>query len=436
MFSQNSTIAPFLQYTLYFLILSFVGLAAYYLIYIGNKFVNKEDQLQFRWRKIFQFILLVVIITIIVALYKKYSILGNATFAVFISVLLAFLLNPIVNKLESIGIKRGYGIILSYLGIVAILVFLGFAIIPGLIDQATKLITNLPHTINTLTTNIDELLMSWNIDSESLKKIQASVNGYLIDFAKNIPDWTTATISTLQGSVSTMITMVLIPIITYYFIKDKDQIIRKVFRFIPKHARDDAVYLYHEINFAMREFIISRSLMAVFIGFATGVMLWIFGIPFAFVIGVLTMLMDIVPYIGPVIATAPALIFALIQSPMTFVWVAFFSWFLQWIEQNVVGPKLFSSSSGLHEVLILISIIVGGGIFGVWGMILAVPAVVIVKIFIEYFLKKVRGEKLEFTKDIEKKAEQEELERQKKAKKKERQKIAKEIKNKFTNKKD
>lgn len=434
MFLKNSTIAPFLQYTFYFLVMVMIGLAIYYMIYIGNRFVKEDKELKINWKRILQIILVTIIITSVVALYKRYSILGNATFAIFISILLAFLLNPIVNKLETYGIKRGSGTIITYLAIVAILAFLGVAIVPEIIDQGSKFITNLPYTLNTLIKRIDEFLISWNIDSKILVTIQTTVNNYLLDLAKNIPNWTSSVIEKLQGSIASLVTMVLIPIITYYFIKDKDRIIKSVYKVIPKNIKNDSVYLYKEINFAMHEFIISRALMALFIGVATGIMLWIFGIPFAFVIGIITTLMDIVPYVGPVIATAPALIFAFIKSPLTFVWVAFLCWFLQWIEQNVVGPKLFSSSSGLHEVVILISIIVGGGIFGVWGMILAVPAVVIVKILVKYIIKKLRSEKLEFTKDIEKEKEQRQNKIKKQQSKEKRQEITKAIKDKFSKK--
>lgn len=434
MFLKNSTIAPFLQYTFYFLVMVMIGLAIYYMIYIGNRFVKEDKELKINWKRILQIILVTIIITSVVALYKRYSILGNATFAIFISILLAFLLNPIVNKLETYGIKRGSGTIITYLAIVAILAFLGVAIVPEIIDQGSKFITNSPYTLNTLIKRIDEFLISWNIDSKILVTIQTTVNNYLLDLAKNIPNWTSSVIEKLQGSIASLVTMVLIPIITYYFIKDKDRIIKSVYKVIPKNIKNDSVYLYKEINFAMHEFIISRALMALFIGVATGIMLWIFGIPFAFVIGIITTLMDIVPYVGPVIATAPALIFAFIKSPLTFVWVAFLCWFLQWIEQNVVGPKLFSSSSGLHEVVILISIIVGGGIFGVWGMILAVPAVVIVKILVKYIIKKLRSEKLEFTKDIEKEKEQRQNKIKKQQSKEKRQEITKAIKDKFSKK--
>lgn len=402
MFIRESTISPILQYILFILLIVFSGLAVYYLIYIGNEKVDDEKKLNINWKTVAKFIIITSLIAIIVYLYRRYPVLGLSTSAIFLSALIAFLLNPIVKLMEKYKIPRGLGVLISYILIVVILVFLGIAIVPDLVKQTTTFLSNLPSTVMQLTHNVEELLKNWNINSSILTDFRNTANEYLIEISRNIPKWLESLINTIQGGFSAIIVLVLVPIITFYFIIDKEKILRNIYNIIPKAWKKDSYYLYKEINFAMKEFIISRALMAIFIGVSTGIMLWLFGIPFAIIIGIITAIMDIVPYVGPVIATAPALIFAFIRSPMTFVWVAILSWFLQWIEQNIVGPKLFSSSSGLHEVVILISIIIGGGLFGVWGMILSVPAVVIIKILIEYSFMKMRGIEPKFTKDLEK----------------------------------
>lgn len=402
MFLRNSTIAPFFQYIMYFLLLSIAGLCVYYIINIGNKGLPENKRIKFNKNKMLKFLIAIILGVIVITLYRKYSILGSATFSLFVSVLVAFLLNPIVNFFESKGIKRSTGIILTYILLLFILVILFINIIPDLIGQISLFLTNLPSSINYTYDSLQELLIKWNIDVRILDNFMVQLNDYLTGLSTNIPEWTTTFINAIHGSISTFVTLVLIPLITYHILMSKEKIIYGIYNMLPSHIKHDTLYLYKSINFAMNEFVKSRMLMAVFIGFSTGIMLQIFGIPFALVIGFLTMILDIVPYIGPVLATAPALIFAFIKSPMTFVWVVILLWFLQWIEQNIIGAKLFSVSSGIHELVTLLSIIIGGGIFGVWGMILAVPFVIIMKIIYEYILIKLHGETPEFTKDIEK----------------------------------
>lgn len=402
MFSANSTISPFFQYVLYFLISGIAGLAIYYMIYIGNRAIDDKHKIKINWNNVAKIILAIMGVVVVVNLFNTYSILGSTAFALFVSVLIAFLLNPVVNKFEEKGLKRGTGTLISYLLIILAISVLLIAIVPELINQSSLFLSNLPSSINYTYDYIKGLLKDWNIDYKVLDNMKLQINNYLINLSNNIPAWTGSLINTIQGSVGSLVTLVLIPLITYHLLVSKDKILQWCYNRIPKSIKHDTIYLYKEINFSMNEFVKSRLLMAVFIGFATGLMLWLFGIPFAWIIGFITMLLDIVPYIGPVVATLPALIFAFIKSPMTFVWVAFLCWFLQWVEQNIVGAKLFSVSSGIHELVILLSIIVGGGMFGVWGMILSVPAVILIKIIAEFVSMKLKGIKPEFTKHIEK----------------------------------
>lgn len=401
MFLRESTIAPFFQYALYFAITLLVLISTYYIVYIGNKVVGEKYKINIKWKNIAKLLGAVMLLLIISYLFRKYPILGSTTFALFVSVILAFLLNPIVNRLERKGIKRGYGTIISYLVILLVIVFLFVSIIPELINQISLFLSNLPSSIDYTYDYLIKQFDKWNIDYQVLTNLRTQLNDYLIGLSNNIPEWTTQFINAIQGSLGTIVTLVLIPLIAYHLIVSKDRIIFGIYGKLPSSIKHDALYLYREINFALNGFVKSRLLMAAFIGFSTGLMLQLFGIPFAWVIGFITMIMDIVPYIGPVLATAPALIFAFIKSPVIFVIVAILCWLLQWIEQNIVGAKLFSDSSGIHELIILLSIIVGGGMFGVWGMILSVPVVLIIKIFIEYFTLKAKGIKPEFTKDVE-----------------------------------
>lgn len=402
MFLRNSTIAPVFQYTLYILIIIGVIIGIYYLIFIGNKHLDEDKRITINWNRLLKILLIILLSVVIISLYKKYPILGSTTFAVFLAIILAFLLNPIVNKLESKGIKRSLGTIIAYIAIVAIFVLLGISIVPTLVEETTKFLSNLPSSINNVMFTINNTLESWNINADILNTIQQNVNNALTDLTAYLPGLTTGLLNTIVGSFSTMVVMVLIPIITFFLLTDKDKILKKGYNLIPKKYKADAIYLYKEINFGMSEFVRSRLLMAVFIGAATWLMLELFGIPFALVIGILTMICDVIPYIGPVIATAPALIFAFIKSPIIFLWVALLSMLLQWIEQNIVGAKLMSVSSGIHEIVVLISIIIGGGTFGVWGMILAVPIVITFNILYHFVKLKINGIQPIFTKDKEK----------------------------------
>lgn len=412
MFLKNSTIAPLFQYILFILFIIMVGLSIYYLIYIGNKHVEEKNKLKINWTFILKVLIFVLLIVIILSLYRSFKILGNTTFAFFISVIVAFLLNPIVKKLENLGVKRSLGIIISYILILAVFMFLIISLVPVLIEQTTVFMQNLPESINSVTNSINQSMAKLNINPAILDNVKNNINNFISGLTDNLPAFTKNVVNVLQGSFSTAVVFILIPIMSFFILNDKEKILRAGYNFIPKKYRDDALYLYKEINFGMSEFIRSRLLMALFVGVSTWILLELFGLPFALVIGLLTLICDIIPYIGPILATTPALIFAFIKSPIVFLWVGIGLFVLQWIEQNIIGPKLMSGSSGIHEIVVLISIIIGGGIFGVWGMVLAIPTVILINTLIDFSKQKMMGIQPVFTK------EKEEIQRRKKIKRK------------------
>ncbi len=397
MFSPNSSIPYLLQISLAILLTFFVFLAIYYLIYIGNKHVSDDKQIKIDVRILVKLVAAAAIFFLIYILFDRYKILGQLFFSVFISMIIAFIINPAVNKLEEKKLTRGQGTLLVYLSILLIFIILGFIVVPKIHSEGKKFIVNLPDNFKFLMTKIEDIFNNFKTDNtginSSIADFENTIQKAIGTFQKNIVSWLTNIFSSIQGGFSKMVGAVLVPIITFYFVVDKDKILKRVNDRIPDKYRDDFLYLYNNINIAMHDIVRGRFIMAVFVGIATMIMLFILRIEFAVVIGVITMIADIIPYFGPFLGFLPALLFALMQSPIKAIWVSVFFVFIQWIENNIVGPKVLGSSTGLHPLVILLSIIVGGGMFGVWGMILAVPVVAIILIVKDFAKQKVKNKK-------------------------------------------
>lgn len=390
MFTKNSSIPIFFQISLTLLIMIFVILAIYYLIYIGNKKVDSERRLIISWKKVFNIIAILLVFSTIYYLFNRFPILGSTSFAFFVSVIVAFIINPLVNKLEKRNIKRGLATIIVYLSILSFFVILGFLVIPRIVNQATNFVNNIPGTVNYLIDSTKKALNDWNIDPKIFDNIQNNLKNYISDFSKNFFAWSSNIYQSLYGSLGKLLIVILIPIISYYLVVDKDKIIGKIYSMIPKKYKKDAKFLYNEINVSMGDIVRGRIIMAIFVGVFTAVMLMILNIDFALIIGIITMVADIIPYVGPFMGFTPAFIFAFIASPIKALWVGLLFLFIQWFENNILGPKVLGDSTGLHPLAILISIIIGGGIYGVWGMILSVPFISLVSIFYDFFKMKLK----------------------------------------------
>lgn len=391
MFQNNSSIPSFLQISVVILIITLLCACLYYLIYIGNRHVSVERRINIKWKNIFKLLMIVVAISLIVTLFKAYPILGSTLSAFLIAVLVAYLLNPLVNKLEKLKINRYLGTTIVYVVLILSIVGLGFLVIPSLVDQIEKFIKNLPSMVNYGLNWVKEMLDKNNLyDTDIYIQIEKAIKGYMSSSSSKILGWSGGLVSSLTASIGVLLTLVLIPIISFFLLADKEKIFDGIKKVFPKKYYDDANNLYQEIDESMSNFVRGRILMAVFVGIVTMIALLLMRIEFAVVIGLLTMIADIIPYVGPFIGFLPAAIFALMHSPMKVLWVAILFFLINWVENNILGPKLLGESTGIHPIVILISIIIGGGMFGVWGMILSVPFVSLIMILTKFVMKKIK----------------------------------------------
>ena len=190
--------------------------------------------------------------------------------------------------------------------------------------------------------------------------------------------------SKVYGFVTSAFRLVLIIIFSFYFSVDKEKFTLKVRKSMPNKYREDITYLANRIDIALQQFIRGRMLLAIFVGFLTMIYLLILRVDFAIIIGLITCVADIIPFIGPFLGCVPAVLFAFMDSPIKAFWVLVLFVLVQWVENNILAPKLIGDSTGLNPLIILISIIIGGGIFGVWGMVISVPITSIICILIDF----------------------------------------------------
>ncbi len=311
-----------------------------------------------------------------------------------LSVILAYILNPGINYLESKGMKKIFAVITLYLIIAGVIFILAFLVLPRTAREIGNLVENMPRYFSNIKIFVDKVNLLYAQYMGGLPPMFQGVEKVLIDGIGQVELSLGSGINSLfQGIISSLtkiITMVLSPILVFYFLVDKDIFKERIKKLIPKKYKEDILYLAGEIDNSVSKFIRGRVIMAISVGIATTIFLIIMGVDFAIVIGTLTTIGDVIPYIGPFMAFVPAVIFAFISSPIKALWVAIFFVLLQWAENNLLGPKILGSSTGMHPMIILLTIIVGGAMFGVLGMIFSVPFIAIVRIFFNFFRERLK----------------------------------------------
>lgn len=376
------------------LISIFLVFAIYYLIHIGNRYVDGNKRIQVNKKKAIPILIGLISVYIFYLLSKKYGILSDTIYTIIISAVLAYLFNPIINYFEKHNISRGLGVFIVYIIIVGIIFILSFLVIPKTGREMKRFVMVFPLYFEKVSQFTDRLYMKYYANIDNMPPIFQGIEEIVLKNINSIENLIITSISRffegLMSTFSKIISLILIPILTFYFLKDKEYFKTKLYLTIPKKNRKEVKGLSLEIDRALSQFIRGRLLLALYVGVATTILLLVLKIDFAIIIGMLTGVADIIPYFGPFIGFLPAVFFALLSSPIKALWISILFVGIQWVENNVLAPKIIGKSTGIHPITILLALVIGGGVFGVMGMIFSIPAVAVIKILFGFFMEKVR----------------------------------------------
>lgn len=377
------------------LLILLIGLSVYYLINIGNQYIDKSKRIRLDLRRVGLFLSAILLFIIFRYVFQRFPVLPTTLAAIVISMILAYIINPLVSYLETKKISRRLGVLIVYVGFILIFVVLFLVVLPKTIEELRNLFTSLPNLVNDLNLRIldsaDHIEKVTNIDmSRILNNVQDGIEQYLNSLQTSLLDRLRSMASGMYAAFGRIVSFILVLILTYYFTVDKNRIKVKMYKMIPSGYRSDILYLASEINTAMLEFVKGKLLLAVIVGVMTTIMLLILGVNFAVAIGLITIVADIIPYIGPFLAFVPAFFFSVMDSWTKAIWVSIFFVFLQWAENNLFAPKILGKRTGLHPAVVLLCIVIGGGTFGVIGMILSVPVFSILTILKNFTVMKWR----------------------------------------------
>ncbi|WP_055079219.1 AI-2E family transporter [Lagierella massiliensis] len=380
--------------TILVLVVFLLSFSIYYLINIGNTKVSLRNRLKFDQIFIKRTAIIIILILITLFIFNKYPIVSRTLSTAIISIIVAYLINPLVIKLENLGLKRSYAILIVYL-----IVILFFAIIvvflwPMLVEQLKNLVQSIPQIVRYVNRLSDKIGGKF--------KDYPAVNDFILDGTKSILKSLNKVQDNLifelgnigekvSGLASGILRIVLIPVFTFYFIMFKEKYFIWIKKQVPANKYKGTVSLFREVDRVNSQFVRGRLIMAIAVGIMTTIFLLIMRIDYALIIGIITCVADIIPYIGPALGFIPAVVLALVDSPIKAVIVAIAFVLIQWVENNILAPKILGTTIGLNPLLILVSLIIGAGMFGVPGMIFAVPVVATLKVVTGHFKNDIKN---------------------------------------------
>ncbi|MBR1679161.1 MAG: AI-2E family transporter [Bacilli bacterium] len=308
----------------------------------------------------------------------------------FIGFVLAWILNPLVKKLEEQNIPRTFGSILVYAGFILFVILFLVFLVPTIYQQLQVFITNLPGIINELEQFMDDLFLKMGsiqgIDFESVKQsIFTSLASYMEDFVTSAPQLIVSFASSFFSSVVTIVFGIVIGI---YMLLDFDSIQGHLLNLLPEKNRFEASMLIANISSEVRKSVHGTLLVAGMVFVCDSLGFFAVGLQAPILFGLLCGITDLIPYVGPYIGGVVAVVVGFAQSPVVGMLTLIVAVVVQLVENNILQPIVMSKTMKLHPVTIIVGLLIFEHFFGIIGMILCTPCIALSKVVWKFFKEK------------------------------------------------
>lgn len=329
-------------------------------------------------KKIINFIILILSVFLIFVLYFKIKTINSVVNIILISLIFSYSLKPIRNILtERLKLKKRAASILIILGIFIIIGIFLYILIPSILKESN----NIGDIIGNIDDYIDGLYSKLKInDIEFLKNIYVIINEKLNTFLVSFSE---SFLTNVLEGMENIISLAIIPIVTYYFLVDGELLFNKLLLILPTEKRIVTKKVLTHIDKVLSRYIVSQLFLSLIIGVITSIALLILGVNFFIPLGIFNGVLNIIPYFGPIIGGIPAVLVALIASPKKALITVLVVFLIQQIEGNILSPKITGDSTNMHPIMIIILLLIGEKLGGFVGMIIAVPIGVIIKVIYE-----------------------------------------------------
>lgn len=315
-----------------------------------------------------------------------------------LAIVIIYLLNPVVDRFTAQGTNRIVASCLSYVILIGVLFLAGFLVLPAIRVQTEEFATRLPDIIDALGRQLSALASRVGIRLG----FTPSVAGFQ-EWWEN-PDNQTVIFSQIGRVtdvtltvVEALLLLILAPVLAFYLLIDLPQLQRSAVRLLPARLRAESVFLANKLSGAVGGFVRGQLVVALIVGLLSSVGLWIIRLPFWLVIGLLAGLLNLVPFLGPFVGGALAVMVALTTRDVgTALWAAAVMVIVQQIDNHFVSPSVLRATVHLHPATIMLALLAGATLGGLLGVLVAVPVVASLKLLgVHFWRTRVLGESWE-----------------------------------------
>ena len=295
------------------------------------------------------------------------------------SIVIAYLLEGLVSYLQRYGWPRLVAVLVVYVAFLVFVITLLFGVIPVVSRQVTDLVQQLPSMITSGLVFLGQLPERYPevISPDQVQQVIGTIRAEITSFGQGVLSWSLASV---VGFITLLVYVILVPLLVFFFLKDKELIIAWFMSYLPKHTRI-AGTVWHDVDRQISNYVRGKFWEILIVWAATLIGFQVMGLNYAMLLALLVGLSVIIPYIGASVVTIPVLLVGWFQWGWSseFAWMASVYFIIQALDGNVLVPLLFSEVVNLHPVAIIVAILVFGGLWGFWGVFFAIPLATLVQ---------------------------------------------------------
>lgn len=310
--------------------------------------------------------------------------LGDVILPFVLAGAVSYCLDPIADRLERMGLSRIMSVVLITLVAVLIFVLLVLLVIPTLVSQAGQLVNVAPELFTRLqvwlTAQFPSVMEPGSPVREQIVAIGEAIQSRGGELLNSV-------LSSALGVINLLVLAIIVPVVTFYLLLDWDRMIARIDELLPRDHAPTLRILASQIDATLASFIRGQGLVCLILGTYYAVSLMLIGLNFGLVIGAVAGLVTFIPYVGALIGGVLAVGLALFQFWGDWWWIVAVAAIFQagqFVEGNILTPKLVGSSIGLHPVWLLFSLSLFGALFGFVGLLVAVPVAAIIGVLTRF----------------------------------------------------
>ena len=300
-----------------------------------------------------------------------------------LGIAIIYILNPVVSWLEGRHVPRLVGAVLAYVMLVSLFAAAAFFIVPILVEQGQDFADRFPQLVEDGQDEISGLAERLGLNVDVSLPTGQEVSDWFSDPANQdtirgqlgtVADWT---LNVFQAVLVALVA----PVVAFYLLLDLPSVGNRIRGLVPEYWRDEAIHLFAQVSTAIGGFVRGQLVVAFIVGVMTSIGFWIIDLPFWLLIGMISGFFNIIPFVGPWVAGALGALAGLTSGdPSKALWAALVALIVQQIDNNFVSPVVLRATVRLHPATVLLSLFAGGAVGGLFGVLMAVPTVAVIKI--------------------------------------------------------